>query len=82
MVLKLLEIQIGLSELRFITSKGKKKYVKEYVFLFIFCGFYSYICLKLFCSNNQLVMIKEKDKWVKINDNVKSNIVVANIIKF
>ena len=43
---------------------------------------YSYICLKLFCSNNQLAMIKEKDKGVKINDDVTSNIVVANIITF
>ena len=51
-------------------------------FLFIFCGCYSYICLKLFCSNDQLAMMKEKDKGVKINDDVRSNIVVSNIIKF
>ena len=82
MLLKLLEIQRGLSELGYITSKEKQKYVKEYVFYLIFCGCYSYICLKLFCSNNQLVMIKEKDKGVKINDDVRSNTVMANIIKF
>ena len=62
MVLKLLEIQRGLSKLGYIISKGKQKYVKEYVFLFIFCGCYSYICLNLFCTNDQLAMIKEKDK--------------------
>ena len=53
------------------------------LFLFLFfCGNYSYICLKLFCSNDQLVVMKEKDKGVKINDDVRSNTIVANIIKF
>ena len=47
-----------------------------------FCGCYNYICLKFFCSNDQLVIIKEKDKGEKINDDVTSNIVVANIITF
>ncbi|KAL6345153.1 hypothetical protein AAG906_013637 [Vitis piasezkii] len=32
--------------------------------------------------NDQLVVMKEKDKGVKINDDVRSIIVVANIIKF
>ncbi|RVW35025.1 hypothetical protein CK203_041944 [Vitis vinifera] len=32
--------------------------------------------------NDQLAMIKEKDKGVKTNYDVRSNIVVANIIKF
>ncbi|RVX15559.1 hypothetical protein CK203_009255 [Vitis vinifera] len=32
--------------------------------------------------NNQLAMIIENDKGVKINDDVRSNTVVANIIKF
>ncbi|RVW50821.1 hypothetical protein CK203_076845 [Vitis vinifera] len=32
--------------------------------------------------NDQLAMIIEKDKGVKINDDVRSNTVVANIIKF
>ncbi|KAL6310992.1 hypothetical protein AAG906_024656 [Vitis piasezkii] len=32
--------------------------------------------------NNQLAMIKENDRRVKINDDVRSNIVVVNIIKF
>ena len=57
------------------------KYVKEYIYLFIY-DCYSYICLKLFCSNDQLIIIKEKDKGVKINDDVRSNTIVANIIKF
>ena len=82
MVLKLLEIQRGLSALGYITSKGKQKYVKEYVFYLFFCGCYGYICLKLFCSNDQLAMMKEKDKGVKINDDVRSNIAMSNIITF
>ncbi|RVW84533.1 hypothetical protein CK203_041314 [Vitis vinifera] len=32
--------------------------------------------------NDQLVMIKENDKGVKINDDVRSNIVVSIIITF
>ena len=47
-----------------------------------FCGCYNYICFNFFFSNDQLAMIKENDKEVKINDDVKSNTFVANIIKF
>ena len=47
-----------------------------------FCGCYNHICLKFFCSNDQLAIIKENDKEVKINDDVRSNTFVANIIKF
>ncbi|KAL6335197.1 hypothetical protein AAG906_029425 [Vitis piasezkii] len=32
--------------------------------------------------NDQLIMIKEKDKGVKINNDVRSITIVANIIKF
>ena len=56
-------LERDLWELGYITSKAKLKYVKEYVF---FCGYYNNICLKLFCSNDQLAMVKEKDKRVKI----------------
>ncbi|KAL6342922.1 hypothetical protein AAG906_016942 [Vitis piasezkii] len=36
----------------------------------------------IYYYNDQLAMIKEKDKGVKINDDVRSNIVVSNIITF
>ena len=52
------------------------------MYFFFVCGCCSYICLKLFCSNDQLAMMKEKDKGVKINDDVRSNFATSNIITF